>query len=83
MLGGENDIIIFATTRSNHSKELGFMIQPELLNVATSRQHMELIIVGDSAKHSLKVVMYQGKCMILFHQKVHWSQHQWQIEFLT
>lgn len=71
MLGGENDIIIFATTRSNHSKELGFMIQPELLNVATSRQHMKLIIVGDSAKHSLKVVMYQGKCMILFHQKVH------------
>jgi superfamily I DNA and/or RNA helicase len=47
MLGGENDIIIFATTRSNHSKELGFMIQPELLNVATSRQLMKLIIVGD------------------------------------
>jgi superfamily I DNA and/or RNA helicase len=47
MLGSKNDIIIFATTISNHSKELGFMIQPELLNVATSRQLMKLIIVGD------------------------------------
>ena len=48
MLGAENDIVIFATTRSNPSRDLGFMIQPELLNVATSRQLMKLIIVGDA-----------------------------------
>jgi superfamily I DNA and/or RNA helicase len=47
MLGAENDIIILATTRSNSSRELGFMTQPELLNVATSRQLMKLIVVGD------------------------------------
>ena len=48
MLGAENDIIIFATTRSNPSRDLGFIIQPELLNVATSRQLMKLVIVGDT-----------------------------------
>ena len=48
MRGAENDIIIFATTRSNPSRDLGFIIQPELLNVATSRQLMKLIIVGDA-----------------------------------
>ena len=48
MLGAENDIVIFATTRSNQSKDLGFIIQPELLNIATSRQLMKLVIVGDA-----------------------------------
>ena len=38
MLGGENDVVILATTRSNNSNDIGFMTQPELLNVATSRQ---------------------------------------------
>ena len=50
MLGGENDIVIFATTRSNASRDLGFVNQPELLNVATSRQLMKLIIVGDDGE---------------------------------
>jgi superfamily I DNA and/or RNA helicase len=50
MLGAENDIVILATTRSNSSRDLGFMNQPELLNVATSRQLMKLIIVGDAAE---------------------------------
>jgi superfamily I DNA and/or RNA helicase len=50
MLGAENDIVILATTRSNSSRDLGFMTQPELLNVATSRQLMKLIIVGDAAE---------------------------------
>ena len=50
MLGGENDIIILATTRSNTSRNLGFMDQAELLNVATSRQLMKLIIVGDDGE---------------------------------
>jgi superfamily I DNA and/or RNA helicase len=49
MLGAENDIVILATTRSNTSRDLGFMNQPELLNVATSRQLMKLIIVGDAS----------------------------------
>ena len=49
MLGAENDIVILATTRSNSSRDLGFMNQPELLNVATSRQLMKLIIVGDAS----------------------------------
>jgi len=50
MLGGENNIVILATTRSNNSRNLGFMNQPELLNVATSRQLMKLIIVGDDGE---------------------------------
>jgi superfamily I DNA and/or RNA helicase len=50
MLGCENNIIILATTRSNNSRNLGFMNQPELLNVATSRQLMKLIIVGDDGE---------------------------------
>jgi superfamily I DNA and/or RNA helicase len=50
MLGAENDIVILATTRSNSSRDLGFMTQPELLNVATSRQLMKLIIVGDAGE---------------------------------
>jgi superfamily I DNA and/or RNA helicase len=45
MLGVEIDITILATTQSNTSRDLGFMNQPELLNVATSRQLMKLIIV--------------------------------------
>jgi superfamily I DNA and/or RNA helicase len=45
MVGAENDIIIFATTRSNQSRDLGFVIEPELLNVATSRQLLKLVIV--------------------------------------
>ena len=50
MLGAENDIVILVTTRSNSARDLGFMNQPELLNVATSRQLTKLIIVGDSAE---------------------------------
>jgi superfamily I DNA and/or RNA helicase len=50
MLGAENDVAIFATTRSNNSRDLGFLTQPELLNVATSRQLKKLIVVGDSGE---------------------------------
>jgi DNA polymerase III delta prime subunit len=49
MLGGENEVVIFATTRSNASRELGFVRQSEFLNVATSRQRRKLIIVGDAS----------------------------------
>ena len=48
MLGGENDVIIFATTRSNLTRDLGFTSKAELLNVATSRHLGKLIIVGDA-----------------------------------
>jgi superfamily I DNA and/or RNA helicase len=48
MLGGESDVVILATTCSNNSRDLGFMTQPEPLNVATSRQLKKLIIVGDA-----------------------------------
>jgi superfamily I DNA and/or RNA helicase len=50
MLGSENDITILATTCSNSSRELGFVMQPELLNVAISRQLMKLIVVGDGGE---------------------------------
>jgi superfamily I DNA and/or RNA helicase len=50
MLGGENDIIIFATTRSNSTKDLGLLMQPEILNAAKSRQLRKLIIVGDAGE---------------------------------
>jgi superfamily I DNA and/or RNA helicase len=49
-VGAENDIVIVATTRSNSSGDLGFMNQHELLNVATSRQLMKLIIVEDDGE---------------------------------
>ena len=52
MLEAENDIIIFATTRSNQFNNLGFIIQPEMLNVATSRQLLKLVIVGDAQQTS-------------------------------
>jgi superfamily I DNA and/or RNA helicase len=42
--------VILAITHSNSSRDLGFMTEPELLNVATSRQLMKLIIVGDAAE---------------------------------
>ena len=35
----ENDITILATTRSNTFRDLGFMNQPELLNVAQQTTH--------------------------------------------
>jgi superfamily I DNA and/or RNA helicase len=37
MLGAENDIVILATTRSNSSRDLGFMNQLELLNATYER----------------------------------------------
>jgi len=47
-LGAENDVVIFSTTRSNANMAWGIAAQPELWNVATSRERMKLIIVGDS-----------------------------------
>jgi AAA domain len=50
MLGAENDVLILATTRSNLSRDLGFMNQSELLKIATSRKLMKLIVVGDASE---------------------------------
>jgi superfamily I DNA and/or RNA helicase len=50
MLGGENDVIIFATTRSNSRRDLGFISHTELLKVATSRQLRKQIILGDNGE---------------------------------
>lgn len=50
MLGAENDIIILITTTTlfNSYRELGSMVQRELINVATSNNTI-LIIVDDAA----------------------------------
>lgn len=61
MLDAENDITILASTRSNSSRDLGFMNQPELLNVATSRQLMKLIIVGDTSDTFASVCKISGR----------------------
>jgi hypothetical protein len=68
MLGGENDIIILATTRSNNSRDLGFVNQPELLNVATSRQLMkhdgETFSEGSKASRKIYDFIYAKACML-------------------
>ena len=66
MLGGENDVIIFATTRSNYMRDLGFTSQAELLNVATSRHRRKLIIVGDANNTFAEGCVFQAKSMTLF-----------------
>jgi AAA domain/Protein kinase domain len=45
--GQEADIDVFSVTRSNESKELGFLRSDERVNVALSRGRDQLIIVGD------------------------------------
>lgn len=47
-LGAENDVVIFATTRANSQRAWGIASQSELWNVATSRERMKLIVIGDS-----------------------------------
>jgi hypothetical protein len=46
-LGLEADVVIFQTVRSNRKGFLGISGVKELLNVATSRCKMKLIIIGD------------------------------------
>jgi len=46
-LGLEADVVIFQTVRSNRKGFLGMSGVKEVLNVATSRCRMKLIIVGD------------------------------------
>jgi hypothetical protein len=47
--GQEADIAVFSVTRSNQSKDLGFLRSEERINVALSRAREGLVIVGDSA----------------------------------
>ncbi|MBU5317826.1 protein kinase [Clostridium bornimense] len=45
--GGQKDIIIYSTVRSNNENKIGFLDSQERLNVAFSRAKKLLIIVGD------------------------------------
>ena len=45
--GGQKDIIIYSTVRSNKRRNNGFMTKKERINVSFSRAKRLLIIVGD------------------------------------
>ncbi|KAF5389873.1 hypothetical protein D9757_003572 [Collybiopsis confluens] len=47
-IGEESDIIIASLTRSNPNRDIGFMSQPERLNVLLSRARNGLIMIGNS-----------------------------------
>lgn len=47
MQGSEKDIVIFGSTRSNLEQRIGFLDEPNCLNVATSRAKKLQIIIGD------------------------------------
>jgi hypothetical protein len=45
--GEENDIVLASLTRSNKSNDIGFMSEPERLNVLLSRARNALIMIGN------------------------------------
>lgn len=45
--GDENDVVIFDITRDNMQGAIGFMKEPNRLNVAVSRARRKLIVVGN------------------------------------
>lgn len=45
--GGEADVVLLSTVRSNGSGRLGFVDSPHRINVAISRARERLVIVGD------------------------------------
>lgn len=45
--GDENDVVIFDITRDNMNGSIGFMRDPNRLNVAVSRARRKLIVVGN------------------------------------
>lgn len=47
--GGEADIIVFVTVRSNQHRKMGFLKDMRRLNVAVTRAKAGLIVIGDSA----------------------------------
>ncbi|RAL64195.1 hypothetical protein DID88_002088 [Monilinia fructigena] len=46
--GEESDIVLVSMTRSNSRKDIGFMSQPQRLNVLISRARNGLIMIGNS-----------------------------------
>jgi hypothetical protein len=46
--GEESEIVIASLTRSNTSRDIGFMQSPERLNVLASRARNGLILIGNS-----------------------------------
>lgn len=46
--GEESDIVLVSMTRSNSRNDIGFMSQPQRLNVLVSRARNALIMVGNS-----------------------------------
>jgi superfamily I DNA and/or RNA helicase/serine/threonine protein kinase len=47
--GREADILIYSVTRMNHDSKIGFLKEPQRINVAMSRGRYYLGIVGDSS----------------------------------
>jgi hypothetical protein len=59
-LGLEADVVIFQTVRSNKKGYLGMTGVREVLNVATSRCRMKLIIVGDWSTFADGIAFFEG-----------------------
>lgn len=45
--GSEADVVVLSCVRSNTSHKVGFLANPNRLNVAVSRSRERLIVVGD------------------------------------
>ena len=57
--GGEADVVLLSTVRSNPIGQLGFVDSPHRINVAISRAREALVIVGDSL--TLRASHHLGK----------------------
>ena len=47
--GREKEVVILTMVRSNHSKDLGFLVEKRRLNVAVTRARRQLVLVCDSS----------------------------------
>lgn len=56
--GGQKDVIIYSTVRSNTKNKIGFLKSEERLNVAFSRAKKLLIIIGDKEFLSRRNIKY-------------------------
>ena len=65
--GGQADVVILSTVRSNSSGSLGFVTNPNRINVAISRARERVIIVGDPltlrASHHLHTVWQRSRTL--------------------
>ena len=46
--GSESDIVILSCVRSNHNRNIGFVSNPNRLNVAVSRARERIVVIGST-----------------------------------